>query len=283
MLTKYLILFFLLIVMGSHAQTMLKFDKRFVECEDKWVVFRPDKDGTYHYGFIYIDEQAGLTHQVGGKFTIAKDGSYVRIPQGLDSINMKVRLLPNQVRVALLPPVAFASLKINATPDWLHFYKTDTVSVKHLFRWGFLYNSWNESAKALTYLQRAQQLDPKFRGLAPELAYTYNVLQQYDKAIAVALNGLETTPDNCYTYKELSYAQLQLGQLEDAVTTYKKSISLCTDKAIKSEIAFNITGHYYRTKDRSNFDYWAKEIKKWATKGDKFTTNLISMQATFPK
>ena len=280
---KHLALLFLLVTTGSHAQTALRFDKRFVECEDKWVVFRPDKDGTYHYGFIYIDEQAGLTHQVGGEFTIAKDGTYVRIPQGLDSTNIKIRLQPNQVRVALLPSAAFASLKIKATPEWLHFYKTDTVSAKHLLRWGFLYNSWDEPAKALTYLQRAQQLDPKFSGLAPELAYTYNALQQYDKAIPVALRGLETTPDNCYTYKELSYAQLQLGQPKDAATTYQKSVSLCTDKETKSEIAFNIAGHYYRTKDRSNFDYWAKETAKWATKGDKFTTNLASMQATFSK
>jgi tetratricopeptide (TPR) repeat protein len=273
----------LLITTGLHAQTQLKFDKRFVECEDKWVVFRPDKDGTYHYGFIYIDEQAGLTQQVGGAFTIAQDGTYVRIPQGLDSTSIKVRLQPNQVRVALLPPAAFASLKIKATPEWLHFYKTDTVSVKHLYRWGFLYNVWDESAKALTYLQRAQQLDPNFSGLAPELAYTYNALQQYDKAIPVALNGLKTAPDNCYTYKELSYAQLQLGQLKDAAATYQKSVSLCTDKEIKSEIAFNLTGQYYRAKDRSNFDYWAKETAKWATKGDKFSVNLASMQATFSK
>lgn len=280
---KHLVLLFLLVAINSHAQTGLRFDKRFVECEDKWVVFRPDKDGTYSYGFIYIDEQAGLTHQVGGKFTIAKDGTYVRISQALDSTNIKVRLEPNQVRVALLPPAAYTSLKINATPEWLHFYKTDTVSTKHLFRWGFLYNSWDESAKALTYLQRAQQIDPTFSGLAPELAYTYNALQQYDKAIAVALSGLQIFPNNCYTYKELSYAQLELGQLNDAATTYQKSVSLCTDKETKSEIAFNITGHYYRAKDRRNFDHWAKETKKWATQGDKFTTNLAGMQATFSK
>ena len=280
---KYQAFLLLLLTLSARAQNALKFDKRFVECEDKWVVFRPDKNGTYQYGFIYIDEQAGLTQQVGGLFSIAKDGTYMGISQGLDSTSIKVRLEPNQVRVALLPPAAFASLKIKATPEWLRFYKTDTVSVKHLYRWGFLYNSWGESAKALSYLQRAQQLDPKFSSLAPELAYTYNALQQYDKAIPVALDGLKIASTNCYTYKELSYAQLQSGQLENAAATYQKSVALCADKETKSEIAFNITGHYYRAKDRSNFDYWAKETKKWATKGDKFAVGLASMQVTFPK
>ena len=273
----------LLLATCAQAQTALKFDKRFVECEDKWVVFRPDKDGTYSYGFIYIDEQAGLTHQVGGAFTIAKDGTYTRIPQGLDSVNMKVRLEPNQVRVAWLPPAAFASLKIKATPDWLHFYKTDTTSVKHLYRWGFLYNSWDESAKALTYLQRAQQLDPAFGGLAAELAYTYNALQQYDKAIPVAQQALTAAPSECYLYKELSYAQVHSGALDEAATTYVKSTSLCADKAMKSEIAFNIAGQYYQAKDRKNFDYWARETRKWATKGDQFTTNLAKLETGFPK
>jgi len=278
---KHLLLLLLLSTTIAQAQTALRFDKRFVECEDKWVVFRPDKEGTYSYGFIYIDEQAGLTHQVGGRFTIEKDGTYTRIPQGLDSINMKVRLQPNQVRVAWLPPAAFTSLKIKATPEWLHFYKTDTVSAKHLYRWGFLYNSWDESTKALTYLERAQQLDPKFCGLAAELAYTYNALQQYGKAIPVAQRALEATPSDCYLYKELSYAQLHTGPIAEAATTYVKSTSLCTDKAMKSEIAFNIAGKYYQAKDRKNFDYWAKETRKWATKGDQFATNLTKMEADF--
>lgn len=278
---NYLTLLFLLFVTGSHAQTALKFDKRFIDCEDKWVVFRPDKDGVYSYGFVYIDEQAGLTQEVGSKFTIAKDGTYVRLPQALDSTSIKVRLEPSQVRVALLPPAALASLKINATPEWLHFYKTDTVSAKHMFRRGFLCNAWDEPAKALPYLQRAQQIDPTFSGLAPELAYTYNALQQYDKAVPVAVSGLAASPSDCYAYKELSYAQLKLGQLNDAATTYQKSISRCTSKEMKSEIAFNIAGHYYHAKDRAKFDQWARETKKWATKGDQFTTNLASMEAAF--
>jgi tetratricopeptide (TPR) repeat protein len=281
---KHILLLFLLSATTIvQAQTSLSFDKRFVECEDKWVVFRPDKDGTYSYGFIYIDEQAGLTHQVGGYFTIAPDGSYVRAPKGTDSVNIKVRLQPNQVRVALLPSTAFAALKVKAVPDWLRFYKTDTASVKHLYRWGFLYNSWDESAKALTYLERAQQLDPKFGGLAAELAYTYNALQQYGKAIPVAQRALEATPGDCYLYKELSYAQLHTGSINEAATTYVKSTSLCTDKAMKSEIAFNIAGKYYQAKDRKNFDYWAKETRKWATKGDQFATNLIKMEADFSR
>lgn len=146
--------FLLLLAAGSQAQTPLKFDKHFVEYEDKWVVFRPDEANTHNYGFLYIDEQAGLTLQVGGRFTITKGDAYVRVPQEIDSTStsIKVRLQPNRVQVALLPPAKFTSLKIKAIPDWLRFYKADTAFAKRLYHWGFLYNSWDEPARALPYL-----------------------------------------------------------------------------------------------------------------------------------
>lgn len=131
---KGLLLILAFFTLAAHGQTTLRFNKRFVESEDKWVAFQKDKDGTYVYGFIYIDAQAGLTLNYEGRFTIAENGTFM--PAKLDSTNLKVRLEPNQVRVAFIPEEKFAELQITATPDWLKYYKTDTGSVKRLYRWG---------------------------------------------------------------------------------------------------------------------------------------------------
>ena len=158
-----------------NAQTNLNFNKRFIQCEDKWIAFKPDKDSIYNYGFIYIDPQAGLTLNYEGSFKILPTGEF--IAKKLDSTNMKVRLQPNNVLVAFIPDSKFSELKISTTPDWLKYYKTDTTSIERLYRWGYMYNGWGECAKALTYLERAEKMNPKFKGLAVELSFSYNVSQ----------------------------------------------------------------------------------------------------------
>jgi len=263
------------------AQNVLKFDKRFVESEDKWVSFRANEDSSYSYGFIYIDAQAGLTFNSEGSFKINGKGTF--IPKKIDSTSIKVRLEPNRVKVAWIPQTKFSELKINAVPDWLKYYKTDTASVERLYRWGFLYNSWDECNKALTYLERGQKINPKFKGLEFELAYAYNALKQYEKAIVVLKSALETTPNDCYLYKELSFAEMHIGQLENAAKDCKKGIEVCEDKPMKSEIAYNLAYQYYKLKDKDNFKYWAKETKKWNKKGDQFSENIEKMENDLKK
>lgn len=136
---KYL-LFMLIILFAAkaEAQPILKFDKRFVESEDKWVALRGKSGESYSYGFIYIDPQAGFTMQAGGSFTIDAQGKF--IPSPLEQ-NVKVRLEANQVKVAFIPQNKLAELGVTPVPDWLKNYKGDTTTVAHLYRWGFTYNA----------------------------------------------------------------------------------------------------------------------------------------------
>src|SRR5437868_4916734 len=113
---KTFLLAFTLITLKLTAQDNLKFDKRFVQSEDKWVAFQKDKDGEYTYGFIYIDAQAGLTLNYEGKFMINSSGNF--IPTKLDSTNLKIRLQPNNVHVAFIPEDKFGELKISKVPEW---------------------------------------------------------------------------------------------------------------------------------------------------------------------
>src|SRR5215203_2346613 len=188
-----------------NAQTLLQFDKRYVQCEDKWVAFKINKDNVYPFGFIYIDAVAGLTFDSEGTFTVNEKGEFVAKK---DTISVKYRLEPNQNLVAIIPGQKFKELGISEFPDWLKYYKTDTGSVQRLYRWGYFYNAWNESEKALIYLERAQTINSKFGGLEFELAFAYNALERYEKAVTVLKSAIATSPQDCLLYKELSFAEM---------------------------------------------------------------------------
>ncbi len=258
------------------AQSPLQFNKPFVESEDKWVAFPKGKDSTNAYGFIYIDAAAGLTFNFEGTFTVSANGTFV--PKKLDSASYKVRLQPNNVRVAFIPENKFKELNISAIPEWLHFYKTDTSSTERLYRWGYLYNGWNQCAKALTYLERAQQQEPGFKGLSVELAFSYNCLKQYNKAVAVLQNALVANPTDAYTNKELIYAQIESGQLDKASESCKRAIAVCTDKTYNGENCYNLLHNYYEKKDKTNFTAWLAETKKWTATNAELTRSIKMME-----
>lgn len=273
---RYFLIILTLIGTNLYAQTDLNFDKRFVECEDRWVAYQMDEDSTYMYGFIYIDSEAGLTLNYEGNFKISSTGQY--LPKKIDSTSIKIRLEPNNVLVAFIPENKYPELKIEAIPDWLKYYKTDTASVERLYHWGYMYNGWSNCVKALTYLEKAQRINPKFNGLEVELAYSYNCLGQFDKAILVLQDVLSTDPTNAYVNKELIYAQIKSGQLDNASESCKKAIKKCKDKTYNGENCYILLHEYYQKKDKANFNIWLKETKKWTANNEIMTKNIEVMQ-----
>jgi tetratricopeptide (TPR) repeat protein len=278
---KYLLFFLFFFSTTLRGQSLLTFDHRFVESENKWVVIRTDKDTVMNFGFIYIDASAGLTLNYEGSFTISKDGKF--IPKKLENFGMKYRLKPNNVRVAFIPSTKYNELGITEYPDWLKIYLGDTTSIGHLYRWGFLYNGYIECAKALTYLERAQKINPKFKGLAVELAFSYNCLSQFDKAIAVLKDLLAENPTDAYVYKELILAQAKSGQLDKASENCKKAISVCTDKTYNGEMCYNLLHEYYVRKDKKNFNLWLDEAKKWISSNAEFMGSVKAMEEELAK
>ena len=278
---KYYLLFFTLLATNLKAQTLLKFDKPFVQSEDKWVAFQMDKDSSYVYGFIYIDAQAGLTLNYEGKFKVTQAGNFT--PTKLDSANFKIRLQPNKVLVAFIPENKFGELQIEAIPQWLKIYKGDTTSVERLYRWGFLYNGWGECAKALTYLERAQNINAKYKGLAVELAFSYNCLGDFNKAISILKLAIESNPTDAYFYKELIFAHIYSGNLDLASETCKKAIAVCTDQIYNGENCYNLLHAFYVKKDKNNFNLWLEETIKWTSTNPNLTSSIKIMQNEFGK
>src|SRR5690606_5165966 len=241
------------------AQSNLNFNQRFVESEDQWVALQRNEDDSYGYGFIYIDDDAGLTLNYEGIFTITSNGEF--IPKKIDR-SMKARLEPNDVLVAVIPKEKFKELKIEAVPDWLKYYKENENSIERLYKWGFMYNGWNECAKALTFLEKAQKINPKHPQLAVELAFSYNCLKQYNKAESILEKEIKSNSKDAYVSKEYIYTLTKSNNIDKAIKQYKTAAKTIEDKQYDAENCYNILQHFYFKKDKENFNIWYKELSK---------------------
>ena len=165
---------------------------------------------------------------------------------------------PNSVLVAFIPDTKFQELKISPVPEWLKYYKTDTSSVERLYRWGYMYNGWDECAKALTYLERAEKINPKYKGLAVELSFSYNCLKQYGKAEAILEKEIKTNPTDAYVNKEYIYTLTKNNKIDNAVNRFENSLKSLNDNQYNAENCYNILQYYYNQKDKENFNKWYK-------------------------
>lgn len=258
------------------AQTNLTFNKRYIECEDKWVAYKMDEDSTNIYGFIYIDEEAGLTFNLEGKFKLKSDNTY-QVEKNKEA-NIKVRLEPNKVKVAIIPESMYKDLQIVSIPEWLKYYKTNVDSISRLYKWGFMYNGWSQCEKALEYLLKAYAINPNYNGLAVEIAYSYNCMNDFDNAYKVLKDALKTDPTSAYVNKEYIYTLVKKKDIEMAIEHYKKSISLNNEDIYNAENCFNILGYYYKQKDIKNFNIWKKELKKWPNNNEQITKYVKLME-----
>lgn len=276
---KYFLLLFALITTNFYAQNVLKFDKRNIQCEDKWVAYPMNKDSIYNFGFIYVDNEAGLTLEYEGDFKIDKKGVFKRIEktEKQKTASFKYRLQPNTVAIAEIPEEKFKELSITKFPDWLKFYKTDENSIQYLFGRGFLYNGYQEFDKALNYLEKAEKIDPNYKGLQTELAFSYNALGKFDLAEIALQKDLKINPKECYTLKELAYTYNHLDKRDKSIETYNRMVSDCSNKAFIQETAYNLAFRYFQLKDKTNFEKWNKEARKWSDKENQFTQNLTQL------
>jgi len=237
------------------AQDKLDFNLKPIDCENQWVAFPSDSSGSYSYGFVYMDNQAGLTFDIAGSFKINSNGKFL-ISKNQAGSSMKFRLQPNKSLVAIIPESYFAEFDISKSPDWLSAYQEGENSTNRLFRWGYTYNIWNECNKGLTCLEKVKKTYPNYKGLKTEIAFSYNCLKQYENAIAVLKEAIKQTPDDAYAYKELLYSQVYNNQLPDAIKTYYKIEKDITDKTYKSENAFNILCAFYSQNNLKKFNEW---------------------------
>ncbi|WP_418262735.1 tetratricopeptide repeat protein [Flavobacterium faecale] len=270
---------FLLMLIGQAvvAQGTFEFNKKFINCEEKWVVLPISKDSSYVYGFVYIDTQAGLAIDIKGSFKMDAQDKLVSIKENTTS-RIVHRLEPNTMQVAIFPEDKFAALQITKTPEWLAVYKTDENTVQRFFRKGFVYNAWNECVLGLSFLEKAQKLNPAYKGLATELAFSYNCAGRYSDAIKILEQSLQENPADAYTHKELIYAQTKSGQIDKAIVSCQRSLKVCKDQTYAAENSFQVLHAYFTNKDHSNFDKWLASNDELFNKDKRFLPIIEQMK-----
>lgn len=262
---KYIYILFVVLSIGRETAVAQNLDKDLVfnsnvlEALDKWVAMPMEKDSTYKYGFIYLDNAAGLTFNLEGSFKIDNKG--LLIPKKLQNSMFKNRLSPSALKVAILPLNKYKELEVEEFPEWYKIYTPDKRSIERLFRLGNTNNHWNNSANALPYLEAVKEINSNYRGLAYELSFSYNALKQYDKATNIVLEALKLDPKNCELYKELLYAQMNLKQTDKAMEYSKLALDVCVEKKFRYQMLRDLLYHYFTKKDKDQFKVWAEKAK----------------------
>jgi tetratricopeptide (TPR) repeat protein len=103
------------------------------------------------------------------------------------------------------------------------------------------------------------------------LAYAYNHLKQYDKAITLLEKAISNNPKNYYFFRELGFAYVRQNKIPLAERTYLKGIKMSDNDFEKSEMALNMAQGYFKVKNRKKFDEWAKLTRQYAKPNSQYT------------
>lgn len=273
---KLFLAFLLLCAFGARAQSDLKFDQKLLTCESKWVAI-PSRDSTFfYYGFVYLDNSAGLTINLQGTFS-TQEGKFVASKMN----DRKLRLGVSTVAVAIIPSNYFDKLEVKEKPEWLaRFYKGEN-DVDRLFSLASTYNLWGNAAQALIYLNRVKKIYKDYPGLNREYYYAYNGKKR--KALAEFYLGEalfdvdDSRQTNCDRYKMQVFNLTSANQLKQAEEMYFYAIKECMDETAKADMAFNIAFQYYKLMNKEKLKSWEHEVTRWIVPDNSYTEKFNKM------
>ncbi|MDR0983342.1 MAG: hypothetical protein LBM07_08920 [Culturomica sp.] len=275
---------FTIITFSFGQNRELKFTTPFYDAVDQWVAFDKNaKDSTYLFGFIYIDEDAGFTVDLGGRFVIENNGSRKLSEDLKQNENIKIRLGQNTANVTILSDEEINQLNLSKIPDWLKYYKESQNENSYLVKIGLLYNSVGASHHAFKPLLEVYEKEPHFKGLEFELAYAYNATKQFDKAIIVLNKAIENDTANFWYYRELGFSLVNQNKLDEAEKVYLQGIKLSNDKLQKAEMAINMAQSYFKVKNKPKFEEWANITKEYADKDSEYYAYINYFEQNWDK
>jgi len=254
---------------SQNKLTDLNFDTKYYDAVDSWVVF-PKKatDSTFAYGFIYIDQMAGITLRYGGTLKIEKD-KFVSTEKVTNSMVIH-RLTKNTSNVYVFNDKQISELDLQKEPEWLETYKSNENTAEYLKDIGNHLNHAGAVEKALVPLLKAYEIEPHLKGLEFELSFAYNALKKFNKAIEILEKAIENNPNDYQFYRELGYSYMNLEQIKEAEKTYLKGIKISTNDFEKSEMCVNMAQAYFIKKDEKKFNKWAENTLKYAKEGSQY-------------
>jgi|SRR6218665_116083 len=282
---KIMILIFLLIVLNkSFAQPdkqpdiTLTFDTDFFDAVDHWVVLSEKTNGAFLYGYVYIDDTTGFTFVLESTFTVKADGKQ-QYQEARHNYLIKKPLDKNTGKVCVLSEKNIQELHLPDKPEWLRIYETDLDTAPRLSKKGYHYNAVGCSKSAIPFLEKAYQTEPHTNGLEFQLAVAYNATGNYQKAIDVMQAAIAFNPRNYMLFRELGFALFQSGKPDAAEQVYVNGLNYCKTIDEKCEMCLDLVKTYAALGDKSKFEKWIRNTKRYAMKGSEHLKNLESYES----
>ncbi|ARS42026.1 hypothetical protein CA265_21145 [Sphingobacteriaceae bacterium GW460-11-11-14-LB5] len=268
---KYLFILLLLCAVGAKAQNGLKFNKLLIDCENKWIAISLDDGAPYTFGYVYLDNSAGLSFKQKGTFTIEND---VYLP--IHTAEVKSRIEPTEMKVSLIPAKRLAELKVEESPGELEYIGKN--------------NSRDRYGKlAQTYKKwKRYKLADKFENLASG-TYTHFYFDGGDFVTETVSSPQKTRKIKAFngnytdSYKQEIFWLTQAKKMREAQLTYIDAIRNCDDETAKADMAYNIAYQYYIIADVKKFNIWSNEVKRWIVKDNNYLGKIEKMQAMLKK
>jgi len=260
----------------------LKFDTKYYDAIDKYVAFpKKEKDTTYAYGFIYIDQMAGITLRYEGNYEI-KENKFNSTKKITNSMVIH-RLTKKTSNVYILNDKQLSELNLLKKPEWLDNYKSNENSAEYLKDIGNHLNHAGAVENALIPLLKAYKLKPHLKGLEFELSFAYNALKKFDKAIEILEKAIENNPNDFQFYRELGYSYMNLDKIDKAENTYLKGIKMSKSDFEKSEMCVNMAQAYFKIKNEKKFNEWSEKTLKYAKKGSQYVKYIEYFKSEWNK
>lgn len=268
---KRVFILLLLCAYGARAEDGLKFDKLLIDCENKWVAVSLDNGTKYVFGYVYLDNSAGLTFNLKGSFTI-ENGVY--LPKHIPEV--KNRITPSESKVALIPSKRLAELQVEKTPGQFDYIGKNNKQDRYL-KLAMTCKKWKRFKQAERYEALAVSTYTYFSFDGTNFISETIPKPQETSRIRV-LNGNYTD-----SYQQEIFRLAKADKMRAAQLTYIEAIRICGDESAKADMAYNIAYQYYIKADMRNFDIWCNEVKRWIVKDNSYADKLDKMRTMLSK
>ena len=268
---KYLFILLLLCTVGAKAQNGLKFDKLLIDCENKWIAIPLDDGTKYAYGYVYLDNSAGLSFKLNGSFTVENN---VYLPKSVPELRSRIE--PSEVKVSVIPSKRFAELKVEESPNELKYIGKKNSRDRYL-KLAQTNRKWKRDKLAEKYEDLANGTYTHFRFDGADFV-TETVSSPQKVRKIKAFNGNYTD-----SYKQEIFWLAQANKMKAAELTYIDAIRYCDDEAAKADMAYNIAYQYYIVSEIKKFNIWSDEVKRWIVKDNSYVAKIEKMQAMLKK
>ncbi|MFL5728764.1 MAG: hypothetical protein ACJ75J_04680 [Cytophagaceae bacterium] len=151
-------------------------------------------------------------------------GNFETAEKLIDALLLKSPADSNALKIAAS---AYLDIrKYQKAEDCLHKIENENeLSSSDLCTWGLIYSFQDKNSTAMEYYEQSLQLDPANIYTLNNIAYTFNLMEHYDKAIEISDKVMELDKNFPYAYNNRGLARIKKGD-EGGLDDLKKGLSL---------------------------------------------------------